>query len=78
MRLFRRPIPPKIRLVPPAPTEEQRLLAAIYLYIDWRYVTKKLTTEQKNILADAIDAVRRYEYFMDDEEYNPVDRWWEN
>ena len=30
------------------------LLASIALYIDWRYVTRQLTTEQKDLFADAI------------------------
>jgi hypothetical protein len=32
------------------------LLASIGLYINWRYVTRQLTTEQKELFADAIDA----------------------
>lgn len=32
------------------------LLRAIRLHINWRHVTRQLTTEQKNLFADAIDA----------------------
>lgn len=51
----------------------KELLAYIELHIDWRYVTKKCTTEQKNLWADACDEV--------DEKLHPGDgrkvtRWW--
>lgn len=57
------------------------LLASIWLYIDWRYVTRQLTTEQKNLFADSID---RAHDRMDAEEGRDlerdprigVDRWW--
>jgi hypothetical protein len=32
------------------------LLGSIWLYIPWQYVTKQLTTEQKDLFADAVDA----------------------
>jgi hypothetical protein len=32
------------------------LLAAVWLYIDWRWITTQLTTEQKELFADAVDA----------------------
>lgn len=31
-------------------------LATIWLYVSWPYVTRKLTTEQKELWADAVDA----------------------
>lgn len=83
MRFFTRgtPTPPSapvFRLVPPKPTEEQFILASIYLYVSWRYVTKQLTTEQKNMWADAVDAVHRWYTYLDGEEYEPIERWWED
>lgn len=51
------------------------LLGAIWLYIKWRYVTKQLTTEQKTLFADAVDA---WSARMNDvEDWQPVaERWW--
>jgi hypothetical protein len=45
------------------------LLASVALYIDWRYVTKNLTTEQRELFADAIerDAGEPVSY---------AERWW--
>lgn len=46
-------------------------LGAIWLYVDWRYVTRQLTTEQKELWADAVDA------FGDPEHVEPkAERWW--
>lgn len=77
MRLFRRPATPNLRLVPPEPTEEQQLLTSIYLYVNWRYVTKQLTREQKELWARACDAVWAHWEFKDGQEYGRADRWWE-
>jgi hypothetical protein len=45
---------------PGAVTEAfENLLASIWRYVDWRYVTRQLTTEQKNRFADAVDASHR-------------------
>lgn len=53
------------------------LLGSIWLYIGWRYVTKQLTTEQKNLFADAVEAdLRRGDGFEDGEVEAAVDRWW--
>lgn len=53
------------------------LLASIWLYIPWQYVTKQLTTPQKEMFADAIDAAHAR---RDAEESEPdgylVERWW--
>ncbi|WP_433259254.1 hypothetical protein ACQPYK_49640 (plasmid) [Streptosporangium sp. CA-135522] len=52
------------------------LLASIWLYIDWRDVTRQLTTEQKNLFADAVEA---FSLRRDDEPPDApltVDRWW--
>lgn len=54
------------------------LLGAIWLYISWRYVTKQLTTEQKEMWADAVEEwQRRINGGVDpaDDEVS-VDRWW--
>lgn len=53
----------------PTVAQLQDVLADIYLYIDWRYVTKQMTTENKNLFADAVEAGS-----LEDME---VDRWWE-
>lgn len=44
-------------------------LGAIWLYINWRYVTKQLTTEQKELWADAVDA-------FGEPEPGKAERWW--
>lgn len=49
------------------------LLGAISLYVDWRFVTKQLTTEQKNLWADAHDA---WSSRMDHDEPSKAERWW--
>jgi hypothetical protein len=46
-------------------------LGSIWLYVKWRYVTGKLTTEQRELWADAVDA------FGDPEDRGPkAERWW--
>lgn len=45
------------------------LLAAITLYIPWEYVTKQLTTEQKELFADAVERSIGYEVTY-------ITRWW--
>jgi hypothetical protein len=47
----------------------QDLLRSIWLYVNWRYVTTQLTTEQKELWADAVDAIG------EDDDLR-VDRWW--
>lgn len=44
-------------------------LGAIWLYVNWRYVSKQLTTEQKELWADAVDQ------FGEPEE-GKAERWW--
>jgi hypothetical protein len=46
----------------------RELLGSIWLYVDWRYVTKQLTTEQKNLWADAVDT---------DYPEPKAERWWD-
>jgi hypothetical protein len=43
------------------------LLASIWLYIDWRYVTKNLTTPQREMFANAVD---------EHGEHSTAERWW--
>ena len=45
------------------------LLGSIWLYVNWRHVTTQLTTEQKELWADAVDA-------CGEAGDSPVDRWW--
>jgi len=55
----------------------RELLGSIWLYVDWRYVTKQLTTEQKELWADAVDADVMASQAADGYEPAPVaDRWW--
>lgn len=53
------------------------LLASIWLYVKWHYVTRQLTTPQKELFADAIDA-HHARANAEDPDLNapPVDRWW--
>lgn len=51
----------------------REMLAAIWLYVDWRYVTRQLTTEQKNLWADAVDAGGDPA-----DDGVKADRWWES
>ena len=44
------------------------LLHSVWLYIDWRYVTKQMTTPQKEMFADAVD--------LHADESSTADRWW--
>jgi len=55
----------------------QGLLAAIWLYVDWGWLTRQLTTTQKDLWADAIDAYHA-RASMADPDLNalPADRWW--
>ncbi len=47
------------------------LLGCIWLYVNWRYLTKQMTTEQKEMWADAVDD------FGDPADREPkADRWW--
>ncbi len=49
----------------------QHLLGCIWLYVDWRFLTKQMTTAQKEMWADAVDN------FGDPADRGPkADRWW--
>lgn len=55
------------------------LLGAIWLYVNWRYVTKQLTTGQKELFADAVDARSRRQADQEGPEYgdpSKAERWW--
>jgi hypothetical protein len=57
--------------------ELQDLLASIWLYAEWRWITRQLTTEQKELWADAVDANAAIGQLEDGEDVHPVaDRWW--
>lgn len=51
------------------------LLGVLNLYINWRYVTSNLTTEERELWSDAVD---RWGRSLSDGSYEPepVDRWW--
>jgi len=52
----------------------ESILGNTWLYINWHFITKHLTTEQREAFADAVDA---WSEAMNPEEPNPVaDRWW--
>lgn len=53
--------------------EYQELLACIWLYVKWRYVTGKLTTEQRELWAEAIETTSERDH---PGEGSQVDRWW--
>jgi|GEM_PF-3944399 len=57
-------------------TAYEDLLGSIWLYIGWRYVTKQLTTEQKEIFAAAVESSSRRLNDDDPSEPFDVDRWW--
>lgn len=61
----------------PATREYQDLLGAIWLYIPWQFVTKQLTTPQKELFADAVDASSvRLNAEDPDLGAGPAARWW--
>lgn len=53
--------------------EYEDLLDSIFLYISWYWVTKQLTTRQKELFADAVDASSRR---LEPEDPLVTDRWW--
>lgn len=60
------------------------LLAAIALYIDWRYVTRQLTRDQKELFADAVERNENRLHGPEGEDPDPsmaglpsyTPRWW--
>jgi hypothetical protein len=55
--------------------EHEELLSSIWLYVKWRYVTKQLTTEQKNLWADVVEKISERNHPGDG---TKVDRWWQD
>lgn len=53
----------------------QHLVGVVSLYVDGRYVERQLTTEEKELWADAIDAWRRHLH-GDGSGVEPYERWW--
>lgn len=51
------------------------LLGVIELHIDWRHVAKQLTTGQKNLFTDSVDAWCAR--IAGDDEPSGADRWWD-
>jgi hypothetical protein len=51
------------------------MLGQLWLYVDWRYVTKQLETEHKERWAQAVEAWSRA-LNPDDPDPVHVDRWW--
>ena len=66
---------PSLRTAPSSQDYED-LLGAISLYIPWRFVTRQLTTPQKELLADAVDAWSARLNAGDPAWVHPADRWW--
>jgi hypothetical protein len=59
----------------PAVRDHEDLLASIWLYIKWHYVTRQLTTPQKDLFANSVD--RSHERNHDG--LGPIseaERWW--
>jgi hypothetical protein len=52
----------------------QDLLGVIFLHVKWRWLTKQVETEQKELWADAVDAWS--ERLNDEENGMRVARWW--
>ena len=60
----------------PAAKKLEDLLGCVSLYIPWQFVTKQLTTEQKELFADAVDAWSARLNDGDPSWVNPAPRWW--
>lgn len=56
----------------------QDLLGCVWLYISWPHATRQLTTEQKELFADSVDASCERIAEMDGRIGAPghADRWW--
>lgn len=51
--------------------QQRELLGVLWLYTNWRYITRNLTTPQRELWADAID-----EWHLSMGEENKIERWW--
>ena len=58
----------------PGHDAREAVLAQLWLYTNWRYVTSQLTTEEREIWADAID--NHWRRVDPADPIDPVDRWW--
>jgi hypothetical protein len=56
-----------------SPQDYEDLLGTISLHIDWRGVTRHMTTEQRELFADAVEAWSKR---LDPEEPWGPPRWW--
>lgn len=64
---------------PQVPRERyEQLLAALWLYVDWRFVTTQLTSDQKTLFADSVDAAVGANLAPDGQPQPVSDRWWED
>lgn len=54
----------------------QDLLGSIWLYINWNYVTRQLTTPEKEMFADAVEAWSARLNQDNGEKPTTVERWW--
>lgn len=63
---------------PPPPPQEQfeNLLGTISLHVNWRSITRYMTTEQRELFADAVDAWSRRLNADDPDELDRQPRWW--
>lgn len=52
------------------------LLGSIWLYVSWRYITRQLTTEQKELWADTVEAWSQQLNAGRHPDPVVVDRWW--
>ena len=60
----------------PTRTDYENLLGCVELYVDWRHVTEQLTTPQKELFADAVEAWTARLNESGDEPGHLADRWW--
>ena len=54
-------------------TEAERILGTLWLYVDWYYCTKQLTTAEKEVWADAVDA---WSSELNGQPEAFAERWW--
>lgn len=54
----------------------ENLLASVWLYVPWHYVSSQLAAEQKELWADSIDAAHARMNADSPVEATVVERWW--
>lgn len=67
--------PSEVAQLKAAIDDYREMLLCIWLYVPWRRVTGKLTTEQRNLWADAIEETSERWHPGDG---SKVDRWWQD